>query len=153
MNTTRTASTEKTSRPKAKAKAETTDLRQTAELVLDARSLWQMYYVEGIVASEYFKSDFWEMKSEMAELAGLDRNLKFGCPFCDHFLGTALDDCSGCPVDWPDSSPERFKCERKKSPYWLWTQAKSIEEARTYSGQMIKLCEDWLDNNNITYEK
>jgi hypothetical protein len=126
---------------------------QVAELVLDARSLWQMYYVEGIVASEYSESDFWDMKSEMAELVGLDRNLKFGCPFCDHFIGTALDGCSGCPVDWPDSSPGRFKCERKKSPYWLWKQSKTTEEARAYSDAMIKLCEKWLDENHFSYEK
>jgi hypothetical protein len=128
------------------------DKQQVAELVLDARSLWQMYYVEGVVALEYDK-DFWGMKYEMVELAGIGRNLKFGCPFCDHFLGAALDGCAGCPVDWPDSSPGRFKCERKKSPYWLWTQAKTTEEARTYSDAMIKLCEKWLDENNIEYEK
>jgi hypothetical protein len=125
---------------------------QVAELVLDARSLWQMYYVEGVVAQDYKDDDFWDMKSEMAVLAGLNKYIEYGCPFCDHF---AEEGCSGCPLDWPKKLFDYFytKCEQAQSPYRLWKHAECIEEARTYSNAMIKLCEKWLDENKITYEK
>jgi len=125
--------------------------QQIAELVLDARSLWQMYYVEGVVAQGYDK-DFWEMKSEMAVLAGLNEDIEYGCPFCEHFYD---EGCPECPLDWPEYAHPYYypKCEQAQSPYRWWKHAECIEEAETYSDAMIKLCEKWLDENNIEYEK
>jgi hypothetical protein len=128
--------------------------KQIAELVLGARSLWQMYYVEGIIATKYKSDKFWYMKGEMAELAGFYSGMPFGCPFCEHFANKK-NACRGCPLDWPirhavDDLPP---CEHVLSPYKLWRGAKSVKEARIYADSMIELCEKWLDENGIEYEK
>jgi hypothetical protein len=131
---------------------------QIAELVLDARSLWQMYYVEGVVAfvdGEYpIYVNFWLMKSAMAKLAGLNKNMLNGCPFCAHFMDSN-NKCRKCPLDWPNRLSNSLfpPCERIQSPYKKWKLAESAKEARTYSDAMIKLCEKWLDENHFAYEK
>jgi hypothetical protein len=129
---------------------------QVAELVLDARSLWQMYYVEGVVANDYYHSGwsvgFFKMKAKMVELASLNRNIKNGCPLCEYFFDF-YKQCKGCPLDWPISYTCMTPCGRKDSPYLLWERAETIEESLSASDAMIKLCEKWLDENNIEYEK
>jgi hypothetical protein len=133
---------------------------QVAELVLDARSLWQMYYVEGIIAKGYIKKGyFWKMKSEMSKLAGLDQDLRNGCPLCKYFFRYLLfidkDKCEMCPLDWPRKMPSTIPpCERKGSPYELWhNEAKTIKQARAACEGMMELCEKWLDENHFSYEK
>jgi hypothetical protein len=127
---------------------------EIAELVLDVRSLWQMYYVEGIVETEYKSDKFWAMKNDMAKLAGLDSNMRFGCPFCEYFLDP-LSRCENCPLDWPKKTFSKLPpCEHKGSPYELWhNEGKTIKQARAACDGMIELCEKWLDENGIEYEK
>jgi hypothetical protein len=84
--------------------------QQIAELILDARSLWQMYYVEGIIAHGYNFYNFWCMKNEIAELSGLDQDLKNGCPLCKYFFD---DDCKRCPLDWPRTTSGFPPCEQE----------------------------------------
>ncbi|MEJ2655573.1 MAG: hypothetical protein P8012_00045 [Desulfobacterales bacterium] len=126
---------------------------QIAEIVLDVRSLWQIYYVEGIIASKYIKLyRLWGMKSEIAELAGLCRSIKHGCPLCEYFFNEDSE-CERCPLDWPRKGPDHIPCEREKSPYYFWKKAKTIKQARSACDGMIELCEKWLDENGIEYEK
>jgi hypothetical protein len=125
---------------------------QVAELVLDARSLWQMYYVEGIVAFFHLCKDFWEMKAEMAELAGLDLDLKYGCPLCEYFYKDN-NYCVDCPIAWHVGILKHVPCELKGSPYLQWKNSKTVEESRAACEGMISLCEKWLDENHFSYEK
>ena len=127
--------------------------QQIAELVLDSRSLWQMYYVEGIVASEYHPVDFWYMKHLMYRLAGLNGIDIFGCPFCGYFYDRR-NKCPKCPLDWPKSHfQNRVPCQYKLSPYTKWENTKTVEGSRAACESMIALNEKWLDENNIEYEK
>jgi hypothetical protein len=128
---------------------------QIGEIVLDVRSLWQMYYVEGVVAKRYNTDEFWAMKGDMAKLAGLYRSMRNGCPFCEYFYNR-IDHCENCPLDWPRGMLLYLKppCELKGSPYELWhNEAKTIKQARAACDGMIELCEKWLDENGIEYEK
>jgi hypothetical protein len=126
--------------------------QQIAELVLDVRSLWQMYYVEGIIAFFHLCKDFWCMKSDMANVAGLDSDLEYGCPLCEYFYKNN-NYCVDCPIDWPVGISARVPCERNGSPYLQWKNSKTVEESRAACESMIALCEKWLDENKIEYEK
>jgi hypothetical protein len=101
-------------------------IKDIAELILDIRSLWQMYYVEGVVNKYYYHReyhvDYFKIRAKMAELVDPDGNIKNGC----HDIN---------------------------KQYLRWERAKTIEESISISDDMIALCEKWLDENNIAYEK
>jgi hypothetical protein len=149
--------------------------KETKGAILDTRSIWQIINVDGTPVESMTGEEFWTYKNKMVIAAlGLNmeaseyRNQIFSnaCPLCSLFMTFVFGNCSSCPLDWsflPKSlrpynkgislNKYKYKCGWPESPYRKWKGATTHELSRYYSDKIVELCEKWLDQNKVKYEK